>query len=443
MKRGPSARTTSARRMAYNVLHEVGAADAYANLELARALRAGKLSRRDAAFATDLVGTVLRNRMLLDAVLGECVDRQFEEVDPRLRDVLRIGACQALILDKSPHAVVSTSVDLARSVVGDGAARLVNAVLRRLTSRSACDWLGGVRELHVRWSHPPWIVAALRDALGPSGAAELEELLRVNNEPPPVTLTALPGLCQVGELVDVGGSAGKWSPYAVRAPRGSPGDIAAVREGRAIVQDEGSQLAAVALARVPVAGDDRLWLDGCAGPGGKAALLAALAGEAEASLIAADIRPHRARLVTAALRGFRSRAWTVVGDALHPPVQQADRVLVDAPCTGLGVLRRRPDLRWRRRPQDVAPLARLQTEMLRSAIEIARAGGMVAYVTCSPHIAESDLVVEQCLRDGNAELVDARPFLPSMRDVGRGPTVRLWPHRHDTDGMYLALMRRR
>jgi 16S rRNA (cytosine967-C5)-methyltransferase len=217
------------------------------------------------------------------------------------------------------------------------------------------------------------------------------------------------------------------------------------------VQDEGSQLVALALANAPVEGADTRWLDTCAGPGGKAALLGALAAARGASLVAAEKQPHRARLVARSLEG-NPGPWTVVtADGTRPAWRPGsfDRVLADVPCTGLGALRRRPEARWRRRPEDLEGFAPLQRGLLRQALESARVGGVVAYVTCSPHPAETRAVVDDVLRalakepgGTAAELTDARPLLPDVPALGEGPDIQLWPHLHGTDAMYLALLRR-
>ena len=182
-----------------------------------------------------------------------------------------------------------------------------------------------------------------------------------------MTLVARPGRSTAEELLDAPATAPRCRaagrPYAVRlAEGGDPGRSTAVREGRAGVQDEGSQLVALALADAPLDGPDQRWLDGCAGPGGKAALLAALAAERGAALLAAEKQPHRARLVAAALAGNPGPYQVVTADGTRPPWRPGtfDRVLVDVPCTGLGALRRRPEARWRRRPEDLDGFAPLQ-----------------------------------------------------------------------------------
>jgi 16S rRNA (cytosine967-C5)-methyltransferase len=237
---------------------------------------------------------------------------------------------------------------------------------------------------------------------------------------------------------------------------GDPGDVPAVRDGLAGVQDEGSQLVTLAFAAAPVEGKDERWLDLCAGPGGKAALLGALAAQRGARLVANEVQPHRTRLVEQALRAVPPAAVEAVrtGDGRQVGEQEPgayDRVLLDAPCTGLGALRRRPESRWRRTPADLATLSGLQRELLASAIAAVRPGGVVAYVTCSPHLAETQLVVLDAVRAAaragtSVEVVDATPVMgqvaPSWEPVAGRTDVQLWPHVHGTDAMHLTLLRR-
>lgn len=450
------------RRLAFDALRAVDERDAYANLVLPSLLREaehkGGFDRRDAALATELVYGTLRRQGTYDAVIAACVDRPLREVDPPVLDVLSLGTHQLLGTRIPPHAAVSATVDLARGVLGEGRAKFVNAVLRRIAADDLDGWLSRVappydedpeEHLAVVHSHPRWVVSALWDALG-GGRDGIEALLAADNERPEVTLVARPGRATPGELADaVGPDAlpGRWSPYAVRlAEGGDPAALEAVREGRVGVQDEGSQLVAIALANAPLDGPDARWLDACAGPGGKAALLGALAAQRGAALVASEKQPHRARLVARALAGNPGPYQVVTADGTRPGWREGafDRVLVDVPCTGLGALRRRPEARWRRRPEDVAGFAPLQRELLRSALRSVRVGGVVAYATCSPHPAETRIVVDDVLRGRSAEarLLDARSLLPGVPDLGDGPDVQLWPHLHGTDAMYLALLRR-
>ncbi|MFJ8544908.1 RsmB/NOP family class I SAM-dependent RNA methyltransferase [Streptomyces sp. NPDC093586] len=447
------------RILAFEALRAVDERDAYANLVLPPLLRKARekdgFDARDAALATELVYGTLRRQGTYDAIIAACVDRPLREVDPPVLDVLSLGAHQLLGTRIPTHAAVSASVELARVVLGDGRAKFVNAVLRKIAQDDLDGWLERVAppydedpedHLAVVHSHPRWVVSALWDSLG-GGRAGIEGLLAADNERPEVTLVARPGRATTGELLEEEAAVpGRWSPYAVRLSEGGePGAVEAVRENRAGVQDEGSQLVALALAGAPLDGPDRRWLDGCAGPGGKAALLGALAAERGAFLLASEKQPHRAGLVAKALDGNPGPYQVIAADGTRPPWRPGsfDRVLVDVPCTGLGALRRRPEARWRRRPEDLDGFAPLQRGLLDSALRAVRIGGVVGYATCSPHLAETRAVVADVLKQHpDTELIDARPLLPGVPDLGEGPDIQLWPHLHGTDAMYLALIRR-
>ncbi|RBY88278.1 RsmB/NOP family class I SAM-dependent RNA methyltransferase [Blastococcus sp. TF02A-26] len=441
----PRAQLDGARLTAYDVLDAVSSREAYANLLLPQLLRERQLDPRDAAFTTQLAYGALRAQGTLDAVLATLVDRPLTELDPRVLDLLRLGAYQLLDLRVPAHAAVDTTVDLTRAIVGAGASGLVNAVLRKVAAGGdRAAWLerlgaDGDQRLALATDHPRWVVEAWRDALGDE--AELEPALLADDAAPEVHLVAR--RVPREELVaESGGEPGPWSPYAVRLGGGDPGRLAAVRSGAAAVQDEGSQLAALLLARAPLEGPDAAWLDMCAGPGGKSGLLAAVRPEG-VRLTAADRAPHRAELVRQAL-GDESDVEVLVADGREPPwaAGSFDRVLLDAPCTGLGALRRRPEVRWRRTAEDVAPLAELQSELLDSALASVRPGGVVAYVTCSPHAAETEAVVAAAAAREDVEVLPVAPLFPEVPGVERGRYGQLWPHRHGTDAMFMALLRR-
>jgi 16S rRNA (cytosine967-C5)-methyltransferase len=415
--------------------------------------RERRLNAQDAAFATELAYGTLRGQGTYDAIVEGCLDRPINDIDPLLLDALRLGTHQLLSTRVPAHAAVSTTVDLVRAQVNDGAARLANAVLRKVGNHDLDGWttrLAPSRQddlvgyLAFAYFHPTWIVRAHLDALS-GDVASVAACLAANNDPANVDLVVRPGRATVKELVAAGGRPARWSPYGVTLEAGNPAQLAAIREGRAGVQDEGSQLVTLALANVPIDSPDERWLDMCAGPGGKAALLAGLATQRGSRLLAVDIHEHRARLVEQALRGDPGEHEVLVADATTPPWPEGDfdRVLLDAPCTGLGALRRRAEARWRRGPADVAQMRSLQVRLLGVAVTSVRPGGVVAYVTCSPHIAETSTVVTDVLRDHDeVERIDARPYLPGVDHVGDGPDIQLWPHVHGTDAMYLALLRR-
>lgn len=442
----------SARLVAYDALRAVDIQDAYLNLVLARLLSERSVSGRDAAFATELANGTARMQGSYDVVLDACVTGGAGTLQPAVRTALRLGAHQLLSMRVSSYAAVTTTVELVRDAVGERPVRLVNAVLRQVGERTFDDWISRsaparaddpVGHLVVRHSHPRWIVQELLDAL--ESLDEVEEALAADNVAAAVTLAVRPGLCTVDALLAHGAQRGRWSPYAARLAGGDPGALPAVRGALAGVQDEGSQLAALAFARAAVSGPDRRWLDMCAGPGGKAALLTGLATSRAAVVVAADLQIHRSRLVGQALRAYSATPPVVVADGTRPAWAPGsfDRVLVDAPCSGLGALRRRPEARWRRRPSDLDDLVPLQTALLRCALTAVRAGGVVAYVTCSPLAAETRGVVDAVLRDrGDTREEDARGLLPEVPHVGPGPHVQLWPHRHGTDAMFVSVLRR-
>ena len=434
-------RKDPARRAAYRVLRAVTGSGAYANIELARQ-RAG-LSSADAAFATELVAGTCRGMGGYDRVLVAASGRELRTLQPAAVDVLRLGAHQLLGMRVPAHAAISTSVDLAALEVGERLVGLVNAVLRRVAER---DWDGWVEllaagedalgRLALAQQHPRWIADAFARVLP---EAELEAAMAADNEPPRPTLVVRPGLAEVAEL---GGEPARYSPYGAYAD-GDPAALPAVAEGRAGVQDEGSQLVALALSRVDA--PDGAWLDVCAGPGGKSALLAGLAREAGARMVASELHPHRAGLIAENLRAYPEgeRPLVVAADGTRGPWRPGTfaRVMADVPCTGLGALRRRPESRWRHQPSDVAELAALQRRLLVASIDATAPGGVIAYVTCSPHLDETRSVVAGV---PGVDVLTASEFLPEVPDAGiDGGFVQLWPHRHGTDAMFLALLRRR
>jgi 16S rRNA (cytosine967-C5)-methyltransferase len=438
-----------ARRAAFDALRAVRERDAYANLALPALLRERDISGRDAAFATELVYGASRTRGLLDAIISRAADRPADRIDPVLLDLLRLGTYQLLRTRVDAHAAVSTTVEQARIEFDAARAGFVNAVLRTIAARDERSWvdelapdagadpIGHAAFVH---SHPRWIAQAFADALG-ADARQLDALLASDDARPLVHLAARPGALSAEDLAAaVHGTRGRYSPYAVYLPGGDPGRLAPVQDRRALVQDEGSQLVARAATLAELAGPDRgRWLDLCAGPGGKTALLAALGEPMGATVTAVEPAGHRAALVEQNTAGMNVEVLRV--DGREPGLKPGfDRVLVDVPCTGLGALRRRPEARWRRQPADVPALAKLQRELLASAIGLARPGGVVLYATCSPHLAETVGVVADALRRHPVRALDTRPLFDPVDQLGDGPHVQLWPHRHGTDAMFAAAL---
>lgn len=481
----PSQRTRRAdpaRLVAFEVLRAVAAEDAYANLVLPARIRHHGLDKRDAGFATELSYGALRGQGTYDAVLARCVDRPLDQLDPAVLDALRIGAHQLLAMRVPAHAALDQTVGLARAVIGAGPSALINAVLRKVSAHTLEEWLelllsdetDETKKAAIRYAHPEWIVRALRQSLVAHGrpVSEIDDLLEADNAAPVVNLVALPGLGNLDEVLEGGATPGELVEGSALSSGGDLGRIASVREGTTRVQDVGSQLVARAMAAVdlghissgistggagdgtPAAGEPaERWLDMCAGPGGKAALLGALAREQGATLLANEPAPHRAKLVRQALAAVPHEVWHVrTGDGREVGTEMPesfDRVLVDAPCTGLGALRRRPESRWRRTPKDLTDLGPLQRELLKSALAAVKPGGVVAYVTCSPHPAETTAVVSDVLRKrDDLELLDAGAALDSVSltghlDAGHELTAQLWPHVHRTDAMFLALIHKK
>jgi 16S rRNA (cytosine967-C5)-methyltransferase len=416
-----------ARRLALDVLVAVRERGAYANLLLPQLLRDRRLPPRDRAFATELTYGALRAQGSLDVSLNRFIKR---EVDPIVRDALRLGAYQLWRTRVPARAAVSTTVDLVRTAA-PWAAGFSNAIMRRVAEDPeppapaySKDPRGHLSIVHA---HPRWIIDAFADALGvgndPAGLAELGEALEADDTRPLVHLVAR--RVSRDELLELAGEnaePGRWSSRAVYLAGGDPGEFRAVREGSAAVQDEGSQLVALVLAAVDAPGDRVI--DLASGPGGKAALLAAEG----LNVVGLELHEPRAKLVAS------TGVPVVIGDGRQPPFAagSTDRVLLDAPCSGLGALRRRPE-------------ARLQEALLRQALQLVRPGGVVAYATCSPHRRETVEVISRVAEHPPVafEEIDVRPLLPAdMPDLGDGPSVQLWPHRHGTDAMFISLLRR-
>ena len=435
----------SPRRVAFDVLRRVSGEDAYANLALAKRLASADLETRDAAFVTELVAGTCRLRGTYDAIIESASGRGLKTMQPAVVDLLRLLAHQALSMTVPARAAAAT-VGLARDTVGQRVTGLVNAVGRRIAAHDFQEWVELLSEgldetdrLAIRTHHPRWIVEALERVLPEN---EVSWALEADNLAPRPTLVVRPGLAEVKELAPAVPTV--HSPFGAVLD-GAPGDLAAVREGRAGVQDEGSQLVCLALNRVKAPNGP--WLDLCAGPGGKSALLAGLARQRGEHLVANEVAAHRAELVEQALAVYPPGTASVIcSDGRDPePVRQHGpfaRIMVDAPCSGLGALRRRPEARWRRTPADLVELVSLQRTLLETATGLLAPGGVVAYVTCSPHADETVAIVEAALRSNpHLELLDAAALLPEVPGAARGGHVQLWPHRHGTDAMFLALLR--
>lgn len=409
---------------------------AFANLVLPELLRRTGLDARDRAFATDLTYRAVRARRTVDHLLHRVASRPLAALDPEVRAALRLGVSQ-LLAGVSPHAAVGETV----AEVPVRARGFANGVLRAV-SRLGPPWplpTGDDDEsVGIRTSHPDWIVGELVRTLGRDDAVAVLEL---DNEPPPVTLRPNPARTTpdalAAELADAGIDVVPGTLVSgALVVRGS-GDLAAlpaVQAGRATPQDQGSQAVVAIVGARP---GERV-LDLAAAPGGKSTGLAEAMGD-DGLVVAADLHAGRTRLVArAAARLGLGSVRAVVADARRPPVRAAfDRVLLDAPCSGLGVLRRRPEARWRIAPGDVDDLAALQRDLLRAAIATVRPGGRLVYSVCTLTGAET-IGVDEWAAAELAEWRAAPPPGPPWRPHGRGAL--LSPTVAGTDAMFVLLL---
>ena len=442
----------NSRDVAYELLGRVRSSDAYANLLLPDLIGRYQLNRADAAMCVELAFGTLRNQGFYDWLAGKVTARDVLAIDPDALDVIRLGAHQLLGMRTPPHAALNETVNLAKKVLRQGAVGFVNAALRRISEKPRDEWVrilerdvpDPARKNSILFSHPEWIVNSLNLALEADGRNEVEKLLRANNDAPAVNLVALPNHDFVADddLVKEG-----VSPLGYRLEGGDPAHLPGFRSGAMRVQDQGSQLAALALVHVAKVQPGERWLDLCAGPGGKAALLGAEAEINGATLVANEISNHRARLVSQALADSGVKARVVNEDGRTLDLGQFDRIMIDAPCTGLGALRRRPESRWRKSPDDLKQLNTLQSELIESGWRQLKVGGYLAYVTCSPHPAETTAILSKLLsKHKDAELVDAGTVIEAISDEfmpnRSRKTVQLWPHTDDTDAMFISLIRK-
>ena len=442
----------NSRRVAFESLISVEESDAYLNLVLPRLLDKANLSVQDAGFATELAYGTSRNQGFYDWVISKVTGRPIEEIDLEALVVLRLGAHQLITLNTPGHAAIFETVELAKKVLKQSAVGFVNAALRRISEKSFDLWLQILQRanlseddyLAIRYSHPTWVVRSIRLALQSEGAAdELETALEADNRNPAVNLVLLPNRDEpaIEQLQRVG-----VSPLGFELQGGDPSKLGPIMNGSMRVQDQGSQLSALALSGVMPIKNGEKWLDLCAGPGGKAALLAALGAKSGVELTTNEPLEHRADLVETTLRhsGLKAKQLRLDGRDL-PKNLMFDRIMLDAPCTGLGALRRRPESRWRKNADQLKQLSTIQRELLQSAWQHLKPGGVLAYVTCSPHPSETTSQVEWFLRSTpNAKLLDAgevvRELSPGIQMKPGRKTVQLWPHRNVTDAMFICLV---
>ncbi len=432
------------RLLAFDLITEVNRNEGYSNLLLPQALSSSTLEERDRNLVTELVYGTLRMQGKHDWVLAQISDRPWSEVDPGIVDVARLGVHQIHEMRIPDHAAVAATVEVARKRVGESKASFVNALLRSVTRKSIDDWFAPLLEIKdpvermsIQYSHPEWIVSAYYDLL--KDWEQVEAALAINNVPALPTLISWPGYSTQEDLIALGAEATTYSSLGARW-KGNPGSLEIIRHRLAGVQDEGSQLVATVFASVA---EGSSWLDLCAGPGGKAALLSSIAAQRQITFTANEISTPRADLVRRVVHG--ARVWTGDGREVASHNELFDAVLIDAPCTGLGALRRRPEVRWRRTLQDLRELTQLQRELISSAISVLNPGGILGYATCSPHLAETTVQINEIIkRHPEMDLVDITPYLPQgLENATRAGAMALWTHLHGTDAMFLAVLRKK
>ncbi len=447
---------TRARLLALRVLERVQRAHAYADLLLHSQLARSGLTTADRAFVTELVYGTLRWRGRIDYLLGRCLDRPLDKLEGVVASSLRLGAYQILFTDRvSAATAVDESVRCTRAVGAERAAGLVNAVLRKLADRGRDEPLPALDSdplghlMHAQ-SLPQWIAARWLELLGPDEAAELA---RAVNRPPPLTVRANPHQIGRDELLDElrpnfpDARSCRWARHGlVLGRRGNAASLPGFLAGRYTVQDEASQLVVGLLDPKP---GERV-LDTCAAPGGKATAIAERVGKS-GSVLALDRHGRRLDLVRRSARRLQlGRLECAVADATREldaiaPEGGFHRVLVDAPCSGLGALRRNTDARWRVQPRDPERLAETQRALLRQAARVVRPEGVIVYSTCTLLPEENEAVVEAFLRESPHFALASRPEAPDeVRElVDADGLLRCWPHRHDTDGFFAARLERR
>ena len=436
---------TNARKIALDLLVRVQQSDSYINLLMPKVLGNSELSDADRGLIQELSYGSLRWRAQYNAFIDQFT--QGKTLSTQLRFALQIGMHQLFRMRVPAHAAIHESVELVKEIE-PRAAGLANAVLRnadragfeRLLEQS----LAGKSEidaLAIRYSHPSWVVQALKQALELDGRSEeLEKLLSSNNETPVVNLAVLDDLAR-SYLEGLGLEPGTASPIGYLL-HGNPEPLLETPGVR--VQDQGSQL--VALALLQVGDKSGRWLDMCSGPGGKSAILQAGIADSKGVLDCMEPVPQRAEMVRRAL-SEASETHVIVDYGQNAKHESYDAVLLDAPCSGLGSVRRKPESRWRKEPSQLPGLTTIQAELLQAGLDALKPGGYLLYSTCSPLIPETNTQIKIALdKNPGVELIDAKEVLKKVSpELALNPsrkTVQLWTHEHSTDAMFMAILRK-
>ena len=430
------------RLLAFELISQVNQEGAFANIRLPELLAKSKMSLADKAFTTELAYGTLRMQGRHDHFIKKYIDRDFLDLDPKITDLLRMGVHQLTLMRVADHAAVSETVEVARKVAGESKASYVNAVLRKIAAmpKEFDDFnsLPIAEKLSINHSHPVWIINAFYDQL--KDWDEVERLLISNNTPAFPDVVAWPGKSTVAELIHLGATGIPGFDNGVNINT-IPILFEPIIQRKAGVQDRGSQLVVENFLATFEPGLS--WFDMCAGPGGKAAYLYNSLSDKDASakFLANEPMPHRAELVKRVVNNNQVVSFDATISENFG--QKFDRILVDAPCTGLGALRRRPEARWRKSLADLKELIPLQRNLMKSAYELLAPNGIIAYVTCSPLLAETKGQVIDFLSehpDMKIHSMDQNGFhKEGMQNDG---SVQLWTHRDGSDSMFMVLLRK-
>lgn len=435
----------NARHTALKVINEVANNGAYANIALANEINRHTLTSQDRRFLTELVYGTVKAGKTLDWLLSHYISRPLDSIPPVIRNILRMGIYQIFFLDKIPvSAACNESVKLAKKYGHPGTVKFVNAVLRTAATKPdkaayPNKETNMAQYLALKYFHPEWLICRWLTRLG---AAATEQLCQINNQTPPLiartnTLkTTRDMLMEILAAEGVTCQPSNWTPEGIVFQEfPSLSSLSSLKQGQFQVQDESSMLVAHVLAPLP----GETIIDACAAPGGKSTHIAALMKN-KGKVIATDIHEHKLALIedNASRLGIHIiEAKQLDATNLHSYFpDQADRVLVDAPCSGLGVIRRKPDSRWRKNEEQLSQLPELQYRILESAAKCVKPNGVLVYSTCTTEPEENQNIIEKFLHNNPAfSLQETGQFLPIKR---QGSLIQLWPHLDGTDGFFIA-----
>ncbi len=442
----------TAREISLEVIHRVHKTGSYANLLLPKKLQESDLDRRDKAFATELTYGTLRAKGTLDWIIQQFSKQKLDKIPDLVLDLIRMSVYQIMYMDVPDHAAVNEAVLIAKKNFHPGIAKFVNGLLRTIArEKDNLPWpdkgKDPVRYISLRYFHPLWIVKSWIDEFG---IEETEALCEADNRPPKLTirvntLKTTPEKL-AAELKEAGWQVepGMYLPEALAVKGG--GDITRLpqfKEGQFYIQDESSMIIAHVVDPQP----GETILDVAAAPGGKTTHMAQLMHN-KGQILSVDVNPNRVNLLKQNIQRMGATiAQAVKADAtkLKPVVKKpVDRILCDAPCSGLGVLARRPDARWTKNPEQIEELSSLQTEIITAVADFVKPGGVLVYSVCTLTRQETTLVVDRFLRIREDFYVDdVAPYLPEpLRGDVRDGMIQLLPSKHGIDGLFIARLRR-